>query len=104
MAAVAAADIFVYEQDTGLTQTPDSPFQWKELLVEVSDTVDNGDTIAIDVGQYGMTTVKMVKGFKHTVDAIALEAPTTTVSGTTLTITVGGATANLKRSFLIGGF
>jgi hypothetical protein len=94
----------VYEQDTGASQIPNSPFQVKEILVETADTVDNGDTIAINVAQYGMSAVLYVKGFKHTVDAIALEAPTTSVTGTTLTITVGGATANLRRAFIIGGY
>lgn len=94
----------MYEQDTGASPIPNSPFQVKELLVETADTVDNADTITIDVSKYGMTQVLYVKGFKHTVDAIALEAPTTTFSGTSLVITVGGATANLKRAFIIGGY
>ena len=102
MAAVAAADIFIYEQDTGITQIDNSPFQVKELLVETADTVDNADTIAVDLRNYGGTRMLYVKGWKHTVDAIALEAPTTTVSTSIITITVGGSTANLRRSFLIG--
>jgi hypothetical protein len=104
MAAVAAGDIFVYEQDTGASQIPNSPFQIKELLVETADTVDDTDTVTIDVSKYGMTQVLYVKGFKHTVDAIALEPPTTTFSGTSLVITVGGSTDNLKRVFIVGGY
>lgn len=103
MAAVAAADILVYEADTGLS-VESSPFQMKEIIVEVADTADDGDTVAVDVSLYGMSAVKYVKGFAHTADAIALEEPTTSVSGTTLTITVGGSTDNLKRTYLVGGY
>lgn len=105
MAAVAAGDIYVYEQETGPSPIADSPFQNKEIIVETADTVDSTNTIAVDVSLYGISTIRYIKGLVHTVDAMALEAPTTTVSGTTITITVGGSSAdNLKRTYLIGGY
>lgn len=106
MAAVAAADIYVYEPDTGLTQEPHNPSPMKEIIVETANTADNGDTVAVDVSAYGMSKVAYVKGFKHTTSnsVIAGETPTTAVSGTVLTITIGGATANLKRIFIVGGY
>lgn len=105
MAAVAAADIFVYEQHTGLSKVANAPSDNKEILVETAATVDDTDTVAVDVSLYGMSVVDYVKGFTHTTDnnVVIVEAPTTAVSGTTLTITVGGSTDNKKRVFIVGG-
>lgn len=108
MAALAASAFNVYQRDMGDSLEATDSTSMKELIIETVATADNGDTIALDVSAFGWSKVARVKGFKHTVtagiDAIALEAPTTSVSGTTLTITVGGSTANLKRVFIVGGY
>jgi len=104
MAAIAADDICVYERDTGLTQFANDNNPLKEIIVEIADTADTGDTVAITLADYGITTIAMIKGWVHTVDAMALEAPTTAVSSGVLTITLGGTAAdNLRRTYLVSG-
>lgn len=108
MAALTTSEFSVYQRDMGDSLETTDSTSMKELLVETVATADNGDTIEIDVSAYGWTKVARVKGFKTTVTnglgIIALETPTTSVSGTVLTITVGGVTANLKRTFIVGGY
>ena len=105
MAAIAAGNIRVYEQDVGPGRHEDSPFGVKEILVETIATADDTDTIAVTLANYGITSLLYVKGFTHTTDndAIIVEAPTTAVSAGVLTITVGGSTDNKKRVFIVGG-
>lgn len=104
IAALSQGIVFVYEQETGQSVERDSPFELKEIMVEVGDTADDGDTFTVDLSLYGMSAMKYIKGWDHTADAMVLAAPTTSVSGTTVTVTIGGATDNLKRTFLIGGY
>ena len=104
---MVAVDSFnVYEQETGMSPSDNSPFAFKEILVETTDTADDTDTIAITLADYGMTAVKTVKGFTHSTSnsVIIVEAPTTSVTAGVLTITVGGSTDNKKRVFLVGGY
>lgn len=106
MAAITTG-ITVYEQFSGLTQTLDGPFEYKEILVETQDTADTGDTFTITLADWGITNFKSIKGLVHTVNnsVIVLETPTTSVTAGVLTVTLGGSGAdNLKRTYLIGGY
>ena len=105
MAAVAAGDIYVYEADTGSTQIATQPSAYKEIVVCAAATADNGDTIAVTLASHGITTFKYIKGFVHTTENehIIDEAPTTSVTAGVLTITVGGATPNKFRAYIVGG-
>ncbi len=105
MGAVTAT---VYEADTGITQESNSPYEYKEILVTLPDTADDGDTTTVTLANYGITTCKYVKGYTHAtgaegVGAIIEEAPTTSVTSGVLTITVGGSTDNCFRCFIVGG-
>lgn len=104
--AAAITNFTVHEADTGLTQVANSPFAYKEIIVVAPATADDGDTIAVDLSLYGMSTFKSIIGWTHSTDynVIITEAPTTTVSGTTVTITIGGSTDNKLRAFLVGGY
>ena len=81
-------------------------YEYKEIIVFADNTADDTDTIAIVLADYGITTVKYVKGYTHTTEGahIIEEAPTTSVTTGTLTITVGGSTNDKARAFLVGGF
>ena len=65
----------------------------KMFMVTVPATADSDDTIAIDLATYGCSTFVGILGFEHTTlgSIVTTEAPTTSVTGTTLTITVGGS-------------
>jgi len=77
----------------------------KMLIVTAPATTDGGDTIAITLADYGITTFQAILGQTHsTTDSIVItEAPTTAVSDGVLTITVGGSTADKKRVFIVWG-
>ena len=77
----------------------------KQIYVTAANTADDGDTIAVDMDARGIVTVLGVIGFIHTTEdsVIVQEQPTTAVSGTTLTITVGGSTDNKKRFYVVYG-
>lgn len=105
MAAITQSEVLVYEQEMGPGKHADTPFGAKEIIVEVPETADDTDTFTVDLSLFGITTFKYIKGWTHSTayNVVIVEAPTTAVSGTTLTVTVGGSTDNLRRSFLIGG-
>ena len=75
----------------------------KILAVELPATVDDGDTFAIDLSTYGGSTFIGHQGFIQTTanSVIVAETNTTAVSGTTLTVTIGGSTDNKKRTLII---
>lgn len=75
----------------------------KMLAVTAPATTDDGDTIAVDLSSYGCSTFLAILGQTHstTGSIVITEAPTTAVSGTTLTITVGGSTDNKARAFIV---
>jgi len=77
----------------------------KQVLVHTPATADDGDTLAVDLTKYGMTKVWAVRGINHTTanSVLVLEAPTTAVVGSTLTITLTGSASTKKRSYLIIG-
>lgn len=105
MAAVASSSIQVYEQDTGASVVSDSPFEYKEIIVTALDTADDGDTIAVTLADYGITTFKYIRGYTHSTEGSVVieEAPTTSVTAGVLTITIGGTTDNKFRAFIVGG-
>ena len=97
MAAVTDIDVRELAPNGGL----------KAVMVQTRNTVDAADTIAVDLGSYGIaeTGFLMVLGNKHTTDGsvVVTEAPTTAVSSGTLTITVPAGTDNDTRCYLILG-
>jgi len=74
------------------------------IKVTTPATANDGDTIDIDLTTYGATGIDWILGFTHsTTDSVVItEAPTTSVTSGTLTITIGGSTDNKKRVFLVG--
>jgi len=77
------------------------------LLVETPNTADSGDTVSVDLGSYGIAEdgLLWIMGCEHTTDnsVIVTTAPTTSVSGGTLTITIGGSNSNNIYTFLVIG-
>ena len=105
MAATTAVQ--TYELSTGLSTLGNAPFEWKEMFVETANTADSTNTIAIDASAVGIATIKFIAVFIESTAGVVIanEAPTTTVSGTTITVTLGGSAAdNLKRYIRIGGY
>ena len=78
----------------------------KMLCATVAATVDDGDTFTIDLSDYGCTNIHGIIGFQKgtTGSAITTEAPSTSVSSSTLTVTVGGGDDNKVRSFIIWAY
>lgn len=99
------ANILVYEQHTGMSQEANSPFGYKEIMVETPATADSGDTFTITLADYGMSAFKLIRGWTFTTanSVCVVEAPTTAVAAGVLTVTLGGAANNQQRTFLIGG-
>ena len=81
---------------------------YNEVVVRTINTVDDGDTIVIDLTKYGIhpTGFIGVTGYIHTTaNSIAVqEDATTSVSGDNLTLAVGGATDNKQRYYFVKGF
>lgn len=77
----------------------------KVLVVTAPNTTDDGDTIAITLADFGIVTFLGVLGQAHSTEdsVIITEAPTTAVASGVLTITVGGSTDNLKRTYIVFG-
>ena len=86
------------------TRTEIAPNMGVKMIQLVTDaTVDDGDTITVDLSTYGCTNIHGILGFTEstTGSVVITEAPTTSVSSSTLTITVGGSTDNKVRTFII---
>jgi hypothetical protein len=80
--------------------------RFKVGYITLGATADNGDTATFDIyEQFGMIRPLAVVGFIHTTtnSVIVEEAPTTAYDGTSLTLTVGGATANKVRFYAVYG-
>lgn len=80
--------------------------RFKTGYLTLANTVDDADTTTVDVyKEFGITKVLVVEGFIHTTEdsVVVEEDPTTAVTGTTLTITVGGSTDNKKRFYVVYG-
>lgn len=84
---------------------------WKKdentWIVEFDESVgvDDGDTFTFELDEHGFTDFLFARGYIHTTEGsvVADEAPTTAVSGQTLTVTIGGSTDNKKRVVEIVG-
>jgi hypothetical protein len=106
--AAFTGTVNIYEADTGASIVANAPSGYKEILVCLDGTADDGDTQTVTLADYGITTLWMVKGYTHAtgaegVGAIIEEAPTTAVATGVLTITIGGGTDNCFRVFIVGG-
>lgn len=80
--------------------------RFKVGYVTLAATADDGDTATLDIyDRFGMVKLMAIEGFIQTTanSVVVEEAPTTAVSGTSLTITVGGATDNKQRTYVIYG-
>lgn len=110
MAAVAATS-FSVKNNVGFNISPDTSRddgkpRFKVGIITLPATADNADTAAVDIfANFGMIRFMGIHGYTQstTNSVIITEAPTTVVQGTTLTITVGGSTANKARTFVIYG-
>ena len=73
------------------------------VVIELPATVDNADTFTLDMGKYGCSRLTAIFGNEHSTDGsvVITQAPTTSVSSGTVTVTVGGSNANLVRSFVL---
>lgn len=102
--AYTDADCQIHLQDTG-TSYESSPPGLKAVGFELTDLADDGDTLAITLSKVGLTTVWDVWQFTHstTDDVIIREEGATDVTAGVLTITVGGATDNKKRVYIVWG-
>lgn len=107
MTADITSSIFVYEQNMGMTKEENSPFEYKEIMVETPDTADTGDIFTITLSDYGITNMKSITGWIHSTrdSVVVLEEPTTQLSGSDVEVTLGGSAANnQKRVYIIGGY
>lgn len=80
------------------------PHLGETVITLVTDaTVDDADTITVDLSVYGCTNIHGILGFIETTtgSVVVQEQPTTAVSSSTLTITVGGSTDNKVRYYRI---
>jgi len=90
--------------DGWLAKTVSPASEIIQLVIYTANTVDAGDTVAIDLSKYGMQTPLAIFGNSHTAAGeLETEAPTVSVSGTTMTITVIGGTDDDTRSWVITG-
>ena len=89
------------------TNTEITPTSGIKVIQVVTDaTVDDGDSITVDLSKFGCTNIHGIQGFGEstTGEVIVTEEPTTSVSSSTLTITVGGSADNTKRVFIIWAY
>jgi len=72
----------------------------KYLMAYTAATADNGDDFVIDLADFGGSTFMGAMAVRHTTSnsVVVVEEITTTVSGTEVTITIGGSTANKLRA------
>ena len=75
------------------------------ILVRCINTVDDGDTLTVDLTKYGghATGFLGAHGYEHTTDnSVVVQAdPTTSVSSGTVTLTVSGSNDNNPRFYMI---
>jgi hypothetical protein len=79
----------------------------KELVIKTG-SVDSADTFTVDLSAYGMADDGLLSifGVQHSTSnsVVTTEAPTTSVSSGTLTVTVGGSSNDGKmRVYVIRG-
>ena len=68
----------------------------KSLIIETAATADAGDTVAITLADYGITTVQAVHSWVHTTSnsVIETESNTCAVASGVLTVTITAGTDN----------
>lgn len=74
----------------------------KLVIIETPATADSDDTIVVDMDDYGCTDFLGIFGNEHTTEGsvVTTEEPTTSVSGSEITITIGGSSDdNEKRVY-----
>ena len=78
----------------------------KMIRVVTDATVDDGDTITVDLSKFGCTNIHGIQGFSAstTGSVLVTEAPATAVSSSTLTITVGGSADNRVRIYILWAY
>jgi len=79
---------------------------YKEIIVETPATCIDGDTVTVSLSTYGITGLLTVSGYANssTNNAILANAPTTSVTAQTLTITVPSSGIGvMKRVYRIIG-
>ena len=71
----------------------------KVIWIETAATADSDDTIAFALSTYGAKTIEGITGYVHTTEdsIIIAEAPTTSVTTGTLTVTLGGSSQDDKK-------
>jgi hypothetical protein len=69
------------------------------LYLVTPDTADAADTFTVDLANHGGTRLLGVVGCRHTTanSVLLTENPTTTVSGTTVTLTIPAGVDNVIR-------
>jgi len=77
--------------------------EYKCVIVELPSTTDNADTFTLDMGEYGCSRLSAIFGNEHSTDGsvVITQAPTTSVSSGTVTVTVGGSNGNLTRTYVL---
>ncbi len=93
------------EVGTRTEVTPVSGVKWLQVFLNDA-TADNGDTLTVDLTQYGCKHIHGILGFRETTagSVMVAEQPTTSVTAGVLTITIGGSTANKVRSFQVWAY
>ena len=81
---------------------------YNEIVIKTINTVDDGDTIAVDMTKYGISATGLmgVSGWEHTTEnSVVVQAdPTCAVSSGTITLTVSGSNDDNTRMYVIKGF
>ena len=107
--AYTDSDAVIHMQHTGTSfESTVHPVGLKCFGAELTDEADDGDTLALTLANYGITTVWDVWAFTHSTTDSAIITETTEltsldVTSGVLTITVPGTTDNKKRFFVIWG-
>lgn len=75
----------------------------KSIFIGTDDTADATDTISFNLANFGGSTLLGVMGFKETTNGsvVVTENATTSVSGTTVTLTVPAGTDNDRRNYVV---
>ena len=78
----------------------------KMIQVVTAATVDDAGTLTVDLSEFGCTNIHGIQGFSEstTGSIVVTEAPTTSVSSSTLTITVGGSADNRVRTYIVWAY
>ncbi len=86
------------------TITEITPNAGVKIIQVVTGEVDSDDTFTVDLSDYGCTNIHGILGFAETTtgSVVVTEAPTTSVSSSTLTVTVKGSSVDdTVRTYII---